>query len=252
MASILSRVADIMDANVNAFLDSCENPEKMIDKLLRDAKENLATVKRESAEVIAQETAAQRALDAEKEKVREYTNAAKAALSAGNEADALTLAERIAKKEVDVANAQKVLDMAKANADKMRGMYKKLTDDTATLEGRRANLKGLMAATRAQEAVNKATSKVGNGVGGKLTDMEAKIQKKFDAAQAYSKLDDEVGDEAENLLDKYTGSTAANDILAKLRGEVAPIGDASEPMSSPSNAREIVMRLNAEILTENK
>ena len=67
-------------------------PAKMTDQLLRDARENLAQVKLESAKVIAQESAAQRALQKEREDVMKVTNAAKAALAAGNEADALKLA----------------------------------------------------------------------------------------------------------------------------------------------------------------
>jgi len=39
---ILQRVDDILKANINALLDKCEDPSKMIDQTLRDLKEDLA------------------------------------------------------------------------------------------------------------------------------------------------------------------------------------------------------------------
>ena len=99
MAGILSRVTDILKSNVHALLDKAEDPAKMIDQLLREARSNLAQVKQESASVIAQETASYRALMKEREDVTRLTQAAKAALRAGNEDDALKLAEQIAAKK---------------------------------------------------------------------------------------------------------------------------------------------------------
>lgn len=62
VAGILTRAADILKSNVHALLDKAEDPAKMIDQLLREARSNLAQVKQESALVIAQETATHRAL----------------------------------------------------------------------------------------------------------------------------------------------------------------------------------------------
>ena len=36
---ILTRFTDIMKSNINALLDKCEDPAKMIDKTLRDLRE---------------------------------------------------------------------------------------------------------------------------------------------------------------------------------------------------------------------
>jgi phage shock protein A len=192
----------------------------MIDHLLRQAKNDLAEVKSEAAQVIAQEDAAKRQLEKERKDVVDYTKAAKAALSKGEEADALKLAERIAKEEAELAQAEKVYDMCKANADNMRAVYKKLTADITLLEGKRANLKGLAAASKAQESVNKMASKTTGGIGTKIDDMERKIQQRFDAANAMASLDAEVGDEASALKTKYAGAGGADDVLARLKGEM--------------------------------
>ena len=49
MANILKRFGDIMSANINALLDKAEDPEKMIDKYLRDIESDLGKVKAETA-----------------------------------------------------------------------------------------------------------------------------------------------------------------------------------------------------------
>ena len=43
---IIARFRDIMAANINALLDKAEDPEKMIDQLMRDLVDNLADVKK--------------------------------------------------------------------------------------------------------------------------------------------------------------------------------------------------------------
>lgn len=43
---ILTRFTDIMKSNINALLDKCEDPAKMIDQTLRDLREDLAEVKK--------------------------------------------------------------------------------------------------------------------------------------------------------------------------------------------------------------
>ena len=50
---IISRFADIMKSNMNALLDKCEDPGKMVDQNLRDLREDLAQVKKETAGVMA-------------------------------------------------------------------------------------------------------------------------------------------------------------------------------------------------------
>ena len=54
---ILTRFKDIMSANINALLDKCEDPEKMIDQYMRNLESDLGKVKAETASVMAEEMA---------------------------------------------------------------------------------------------------------------------------------------------------------------------------------------------------
>ena len=52
---ILTRFKDIMSANINALLDKCEDPEKMIDQYMRNLESDLGKVKAETASVRRQD-----------------------------------------------------------------------------------------------------------------------------------------------------------------------------------------------------
>src|SRR5665647_2076563 len=50
--SILGRMGQLVRANVNAMLDSAEDPEKMLDQLIRDFTENIAEAEQAVAQTI--------------------------------------------------------------------------------------------------------------------------------------------------------------------------------------------------------
>ena len=84
---ILQRFSDIMRSNINAALDKCEDPAKMVDQILLDLRKNLAEVKKETAGVMAVEKNAARLVEECKGNISKYTNAAQNALRAGNETE---------------------------------------------------------------------------------------------------------------------------------------------------------------------
>ncbi|MFR3808895.1 MAG: PspA/IM30 family protein [Lachnospiraceae bacterium] len=70
---IISRFTEIMKSNINAQLDKCEDPSKMIDQTLRELKENFAEVKKETAGVMAKRKEANRAVQECEEQIRKYS-----------------------------------------------------------------------------------------------------------------------------------------------------------------------------------
>ena len=85
MAGIFERLGDILSANINALLDKAEDPGKMVDQYLRNAKEDLAEVRKNTAGVMAEEKRCQRnvqELEAEAAELEQY---AQKAVLAGND-----------------------------------------------------------------------------------------------------------------------------------------------------------------------
>ena len=102
---ILSRFKDIMASNINALLDKCEDPEKMIDQYLRNAEKDLGNVKAETASVMAEETRAKRVLDECSEEIEKMQKYAVKAVEAGNDNDArqfLTKKKQLEEKKVSL------------------------------------------------------------------------------------------------------------------------------------------------------
>lgn len=221
---IFDRFGSIMSANINALLDKCENPEKMVDQYLREAMDDLADVKRETAKVMAAEAQAKRALDAHMAEVEKYTNLAKKALTAGNEDDAKTFLAKKQSLDAMTAGIQTTYSVARANSQKLREMHDKLAGDIANLKSRRNNVKATMAVAKTQETVNRmgeSSDKI-NGSLGAFSRMEEKANAMLDTATAMSELNEQPVDPAAELESKYGAgsSTSVDDELAKMKAEL--------------------------------
>ena len=220
---IISRFTDIMKSNINALLDKCEDPAKMIDQTLRDLREDLAEVKKETANIIADAKSANRQVKECEEEITKYTTAAQNALKAGNEDDARTLIAKKQQYENNLVSYKKTQELTQANADKMRQMHDKLVNDNETLEARRDAIKATVASDKAQEHINIIVSGGDNA----KSSMEAferyekKAEKMLDAATAEAELNAHTS-AASSLADKYTtqGDASVEDELAAMKAKL--------------------------------
>lgn len=210
MAGILSRFKDIMSSNINALLDKVEDPMKMIDQYLRNLESDLGKVKAETAAVMAEETKSKRELDECMDSINKMQTYAEKALLSGNEADARTFLSKKGELNNKLISLQQTYDIAKENSTKMREMHDKLIKDISQLNTRRDELKAKMAVANTQEKLNKVGSSVNGAIGNmsKFDEMEAKINKKLDTANAMAELNNSKKEEnIEDLIAKYDNET---------------------------------------------
>lgn len=221
---IISRFTDIMKSNVNALLDKCEDPAKMVDQSLRDLNDNLSQVKKETAAVMSEEKRNKRIVDDLQSELDKYDSIARRALQAGNEDDARVMLSKKAEVGVRLETAKKTYDISKANADKMRQMHDKLVNDISTLNGKREQIKAQIAMAKAQERVNKVAMSVNTSVNiDSFSRMEAKAQQMLDLANAESELNlSSSYDEGKSIIDKYDGTddSAIDSELQRLKCEM--------------------------------
>ena len=210
MAGILSRFKDIMSSNINALLDKVEDPMKMIDQYLRNLESDLGKVKAETAAVMAEETKSKRELDECIASINKMQTYAEKALLSGNEADARTFLSKKGELNNKLISIQQTYDIAKENSTKMREMHDKLIKDISQLNTRRDELKAKMAVANTQEKLNKIGSSVNGAIGNmsKFDEMEAKINKKLDTANAMAELNNSQKEEnIDDLIAKYDNET---------------------------------------------
>ena len=210
MAGILSRFKDIMSSNINALLDKVEDPMKMIDQYLRNLESDLGKVKAETAAVMAEETKSKRELDECIDSINKMQTYAEKALLSGNEADARTFLSKKGELNNKLMSLQQTYDIAKENSTKMREMHDKLIKDISQLNTRRDELKAKMAVANTQEKLNKIGSSVNGAIGNmsKFDEMEAKINKKLDTANAMAELNNSQKEEnIDDLIAKYDNET---------------------------------------------
>lgn len=221
---VLQRFTNIMRSNINALLDKAEDPSKMVDQMLLDLRNDLAQVKDETAGVMADARNAKRQLDDCDATIARYDSAARAALKAGNEADAREL---LAKKQQFATTREslaKAYELADANATKMRQLHDKLVSDISSLEARRSAIKAKVAAAKAQEHVNDITSG-GDRARSSMEAfdrMESKADRMLDAAEAKADLNAGVNS-TDDLANKYLSgadSPSVDDELAQMKAEM--------------------------------
>lgn len=209
---IISRFRDIMAANINALLDKAEDPEKMIDQLMRDLVEDLAEVKEDTAGVIAEEKRAERAMQECTKEIADLTLYATKAVQAGNDDDARKFLSEKAILSGKLTGLTEAYQLAKQNADNMRAMHDKLVKDINELEARREMIKGKMAVAKTQKKINEMTGNAITNANDSIAAfdrMEAKANKMLDKAKAMAELNAGADTKIEDLKQKYSGASAS-------------------------------------------
>jgi phage shock protein A len=171
--SILGRVGQLLRANVNAMIDSAEDPEKMLDQLVRDFTNNIA----EAEEAVAMTVGSLRLLEDDLREAREAgvewgekaTAAARKADEArskgGADADRFEELAKIAiRRQISFENQIKTFETQIAQqrelTDKLKDGLNKLRTKREELVNKRDELVGRAKMARAQRQVQEAVREV--------------------------------------------------------------------------------------------
>ncbi len=174
---VLDRIGQVLRANINDLLDHAEDPEKILNQILRDMEESLRQGQSQVAEQIAQEKMIQADLDAAKKNVGEWGKKAELAVTKGMDDLAREALRRQDDYEQQVEIYQKQLDVQHQAVAKLKA-------DLAALEKKyddaRRNKDMLIARAKratAQKQIATAAAKLSNvDYSSDLARMERRIQ----------------------------------------------------------------------------
>jgi phage shock protein A len=216
---ILERVATVIKSNLNALINKAEDPEKMLDQILMQMREQLAEAKREVAVTIADEKRLGAQLEAELEQVREWEQRAMLAVQKGDDELAREALRRKADHEQIAIGYKKQWDAQKASAENLKNALRALSQKIEEA----ARKKNLLIARQKRAEAQKHIHEVMTG----LTDssafetfdrMEAKVDQLEAQAGAAVEISQELsGDTLEQRFRALEGSGDVDQELNALK-----------------------------------
>jgi phage shock protein A len=126
--AILDRIATIIRSNLNALINQAEDPEKMLDQILIDMRQQLAEAKREVAVAIADEKRLAAQVEAGLEQVRQWDSRAVLAVTKGEDDLARDALRRKAEQEQLVAGYKNQWEAQKTSTDNLKHALRALSE----------------------------------------------------------------------------------------------------------------------------
>jgi len=213
--SILSRISDLISANVNAMLDKAEDPEKMANEYLRQLTNELYEVRTGVAAAMADETKLEQRRIASQAEVTQWESKAEAALRAGDE----ELARAALSRKVQAQKlAEQYLAQERAQEEQVNALQEALVQLETRIAEVRAKKELIIAKknrAQTQEALQRTAQSMGRISSiDKLEQLEEKVDDRLARAEAMAKLEQ---GSLEARFQNLEQQTAVDSELAELK-----------------------------------
>jgi len=230
---ILNRISTITRSNINAILDSAEDPEKMLDQLTRDMRDGITQARTEVAKMIADENLLKANADRSQHLADDWQNKAELAAQKGAE----DLAREALHRKIDFANNAKVYqDQLTSQHAAVEKAKSDLHDLEEKYDGVVRNREALLARHRRAKAVAQV-AKVAAATSAfdptsELSRMEERIRLEEARASATAEMQH---DTTEDRFAKLSKNSELDDELAKLKMKVSGAPQIAAP-STPAES----------------
>ncbi|RIV24700.1 PspA/IM30 family protein [Alicyclobacillaceae bacterium I2511] len=232
---LFKRAADIMEARVNKFLNSVEDPNEMLDLSYEKMLTGLQEVKRHLADVVTEQKHLENEIGQVQKDVQQYEDAARAALRSGREDLAKEALTRKQTALDHIVQMQEGLTRITEQVEKLKQTEKRFQDRINTFKTQKEVTKATYQAAQAQVKVSESMTGINkqlSGVGDTLKRAQDKTDETVARASAMDALMDEgvlddTLDSRDNVtreLDQIRKSSAADEELEKLKKEMASTG----------------------------
>lgn len=216
---ILDRMSRLIRANVNDLIDRAEDPEKMLNELLREMNDSIREARVQVANMIAQEHIMEGDLADSQRDAREWDRKAELAVTSGKD----DLAREALRRKRDADSIATVyatqLNAQQEAVTRLKQQLKMLEAKYNEAEGKRDVLIARHRATQAQRKVTETISQLpGFDSHSELDRMERRIRGEEAQAQAYSELQ---GEPTEFQFSELENDGEIEDQLAALKARVS-------------------------------
>lgn len=219
--SLISRIIDLIKANINSLLSGAENPEKMINQAILDMNNNYLKAKNQVASTIADKKRLEKQFSQASEEVKKWEDKAKLAISKNNEQLAREALKRKGESAKFVAGYKKQLDLQSIQVEKLKGSLQSLKDKIEEAKRKRTLLVARDKRANASAKIQKTMSSMNDDSAFSLFDrMEEKVSEKEAKVDATLEIEDTIENGLENQFDALE-MTDVDDELAALKAEMS-------------------------------
>lgn len=181
---IFARLARLIQSNINALISSSEDPEKMLNQLIRDMTEQLALAKKQVAGAIADEKRLARQVEAEQQMAAEWEKKAMLAVRASNDALAKEALARKKEHESLATQLQDQWQKQKTAVDQLKLALRALNNKIEEAKRKKGVLIARKKRAEAQKQIHETMSGLKNAsafeafeeMAGRIEQMEAEAE----------------------------------------------------------------------------
>lgn len=225
---IFQKLSTVIKSNINDLISRAENPEKMLNQIILDMRDQLAKAKREVASAIADERKLKSQLDAEVKQARDWQH--RAMLAVKEDRDDLAKQALLRQKEHSerAQVLQQTWEAQAAETEKLKGSLRQLNDKIEEAKRKRNLLIAKQKRAQAQRRIHETMSGLSDTSAFEAFNrMADKIEEEERQSVAHAEVNAELGGdtlESEFLrLEAGPGGADVEDQLMALKAEMGLI-----------------------------
>ncbi len=186
---MLSRIRDLVSANLNAMLDRAEDPERMVNEYIRQLTENLNEARISVASAMADETKLHSKMVEYQAQSDQWQMKAQAALRAGQEDLARQALARKLEGQKMADSYRQQYEQQDQQVEELQNALIKLESRIAEARSRRELLIAKQNRAQTQEAIQRTVAGLGNiNAMDKLEQLEERVDDRLSRADALDRL----------------------------------------------------------------
>ena len=222
---VMERLSTLIRANINDMLDQAEDPEIMLNQILRDMESEITKARSQVADMMAQERLFRDDLNAEQDKGRHMEERAEHYVRQGNDDMAREALKRKADSDANAAVLQQQLNAQSEMVSRLRGQLDALDDKYKQALGNRDALLARYRRAKTQQHVNQTMSSLDvTDYSSDLSRMEQRIRTTEARSMAESELNNDFSDDSSSAFDSAERNTQVDDDLAALKRRMGVSG----------------------------
>lgn len=254
---IFDRLASLIKSNINDMISSAENPEKMLNQIIVDMRDQLVKAKQQVAAAIADEKRLRDQADGEKKQAEDWEQKAMLAIQQGRDDLAKQALVRQSEHITHYAQLEQTWQAHQLETEKLKHALHDLNDKIEEAKRKKNLLLARQRRAQAQKRIHETMSGLSEKSAFEaFARMEEKIEQNERMLKASTEIDQEFsGDRLQQdfkLLEKSAGSASADAQLLALKQKMGLLGSGAAAEKKQIGAGKQAEDVHAEIEDDEK